>query len=262
MLDRLSARLGVNRQMNAWAKFVVLLAAIIRDMDPANCDNQQVAIENDSGHDDESRGFSMKYSTSLDRSLQSAWDLLLEERFYALRACLCANGKELHCFRQLLVNLVLGADMSSGYYALQRDSRWNKAFREYGSDGEGIDASNVRVSDEQAASILEHVSLAAQWTHTTQHWENYKRWNACLYLELCNDYENRRLSIDPAKYWYEHELALFDHAVIPLAERLQKPYALGASGSDYLKFAVANRKEWETTQHSFAQSSSCVEYES
>jgi hypothetical protein len=36
---------GPRRQMNPWAKFVVLLAAIIRDMEPVNSDSPQVALE-------------------------------------------------------------------------------------------------------------------------------------------------------------------------------------------------------------------------
>ena len=262
MLERLSAKLGVNRQLNAWAKFVVLLAALIRDMDPANSDSLQTSIENQSGAED-SLVFSTKHSTAIHHSLQKAWNLLLGEKFYALRVCLCLNREEFDCFRQLLVNLVLGADLSSGYHSIQRDVRWKNAFREYGIDNEGNGTPNRRrISDEQAASLLEHVSLAAQWTHTMQHWENYKKWNARLYHELCKDYENGRVSVDPAGYWYQQELVLFDKAIIPLAERLQEPFALGADGSEYLRFALANRREWEATQENFSQRASCVAYES
>ncbi|CAB9528064.1 Receptor-type guanylate cyclase gcy [Seminavis robusta] len=266
MMEQLSSKLGPGRQMNAWMKFVVLLAAIIRDMDPSNSDNLQVSFED--GDDDRdgrssSLSFSTKHANTYYRSLQSAWRLLLDERLYSLRVCLCSNKDEFYCFRQLLVNLVVGADMSNSAYAIQREYRWNAAFRGYDSNDDASSALTLAtVSYDQAASILEHISLAAQWTHTMQHWQNYKKWNAKLYQELCDDYENGTLSIDPSRYWYQQELILFDNVIIPLAEKLQLPFVLGAAGSEYLKFAWQNRRGWESTQkHLAPQSSSCVEYE-
>lgn len=51
-------------------------------------------------------------SVAEQNSVDTAWELLMEERFADLRACIYANEQELKHFRQLLVNAVMATDIA------------------------------------------------------------------------------------------------------------------------------------------------------
>ena len=109
---------------------------------------------------------------------------------------------------------------------------------------------------QRACAILEHVSLAAQWTHTMQHWDCYKDWTTRLYREMRREYKRGKISCDPAVDWYPQEILLFQKVIIPLTEKLQAPDVLGAIGNELYKYATHNCNEWASTQQDFAVASS------
>ena len=266
MISQLEKSLGIEHKLNAWAKFTIYLAAIIGDVRPSSFDGLAPILERQKhwGHGsttntkDEvdlvtilegSSDYLDEVSASHDRaankynnSLEIAWCLLMEQGLQDLRMCLCTNQVEYDCFRQLLVNLTCGADISCPLLAQEREQRWVEAFS-------GSKSMHVH---ERAASVLEHIIVAAQWMHTMQHWETYLKWTTRLYLDLCSEYSHGKIKSNPTVHWYPQELLLFQKAIIPLCEKLQSPDVLGAMGSEFYKYATENCNEWTATQEGFA----------
>ena len=54
-----------------------------------------------------------------------------------------------------------------------------------------------------------------------------------------------RLGKNPSSFWYEGEIGFFDFYVIPLAKKIGECEVFGVSSDEFLKYAQANRKEWE-----------------
>lgn len=65
-----------------------------------------------------------------------------------------------------------------------------------------------------------------------------------LFSEMTAAYAAGRVSFSPSDHWYRGELAFFDNYVLPLAKRLKDS---GVYSNQYLKFAMKNRSEWEST---------------
>ena len=54
-----------------------------------------------------------------------------------------------------------------------------------------------------------------------------------------------RLEKNPSEFWYQGEIGFFDFYVIPLAKKIGNCGIFGVSSDEFLKYAKANRKEWE-----------------
>jgi hypothetical protein len=65
-------------------------------------------------------------------------------------------------------------------------------------------------------------------------------------MECYNTYKVGRAERDPSEGWYEGELGFFDYYIIPLAKKLKECGVFGVSSDEYLAYAVANRKEWQS----------------
>ena len=221
MMKQYSLTLGFHQQFNAWVKFTVFLAAIIGDVKPSSFGGMaRTAGSAEQQHQ-------VAYSQALER----AWALLMDDSLADLRGYLCVNEQELSCFRQLLVNLVFAGDISGGFNSPKREERWKDV-----SEGD---------LHQHTAMVLEHISMAAQWTHTMQLWETYKKWNSLCYQELCDDLDhNDLIAVDPGVDWFSNELMLFDTVILPLSETLQQANVLGATGSEMAKHASHNRRGW------------------
>jgi hypothetical protein len=173
-------------------------------------------------------------------SLDIAWDLLMSNKFDALRDCLFGGiHSELLRFRQVVVNIVLATDIFDKELNDLRKARWNKAFSSAAA-GENKDDADL-----QATIVLEHIIQASDVSHTMQHWHVYIKWNRRLFQEMSLAYRAGRMASDPADFWYEGELQFFDNYVLPLAKKLQECQVFGVSSDEYLTYAVSNRKEWE-----------------
>ena len=224
LLKQLGTTLGKEQQLNSWVRFTLLLGVFIGDISPAEL-----------GLDRVSETSSARQKASFDKALETAWNLLMDKRLSELRQSICVNVHELDFFRQLLVNLVFAGDISIDRNHNEREERWSVAFTKT-DKGPNI--------YRQLAAVLEQLSLASQWTHTMQVWETYKKWNACLFQELSDEFEQGVIPVDPGIGWYQQEVLLFDRVIIPLVQKLQTVNALEATGSELLKHATHNRRAW------------------
>ena len=162
--------------------------------------------------------------------------------FATLRQTIFSNMSEKKRFRQLLVNSVVATDILDRDLKLNRDKRWNKAFRK---KTVVKFPEKVRLKDLQATMVIEHLLQAADSGHTMQNFQTYLKWNERLFEEMYTAYNDGRAEHDPSLQWYVAELAYFDKFVIPLATRLSDCGVFGDSGSDYLIHAMENRKLWK-----------------
>jgi hypothetical protein len=67
-----------------------------------------------------------------------------------------------------------------------------------------------------------------------------------LFEEMHRAFKEGRAEKDPAENWYQGEIGFFDFYVIPLAKKLKACGVFGVSSDEYLNYAIANRKEWES----------------
>ena len=96
-------------------------------------------------------------------SVDLAWDLLMEDRYRDLRACIYSNESELTRFRQLTVNVVLATDIVDKQLKALRNARWEKAF-----SGEHVDEDPQKVVNRKATIVIEHLIQASDVAHTMQ----------------------------------------------------------------------------------------------
>eukprot|EP00980_Cylindrotheca_fusiformis_P017298 scaffold5354_cov110-Cylindrotheca_fusiformis.AAC.3 len=218
-------------------QFAVVFSAVIHDVLHPGVPNTQLVKEN-------SRWARLyKKSIAEQKSVDMAWDLLMEDEFAALRACIYQTEEDFLRFRQLVVNTVLATDIVDKELQALRKARWETAF----SKDETGDASNdtsVESEDRKATIVIEHLIQASDVSHTMQHWHIYKKWNERFFMECYAAYKEGRADSDPSQNWYKGEIGFFDYYVIPLAKKLQSCGVFGVSSDEYLNYARANREEW------------------
>jgi hypothetical protein len=164
-----------------------------------------------------------------------------------LRACIFANEEELYRFRSDMINLVLATDIMDQELGALRKARWEKAFSEESSGNSVTDETDSRaIVNRKATIVLEHLIQASDVAHTMQHWHVFKKWNERLFREMYQAFLDGRLESDPSQSWYRGEIGFFDFYIIPLAKKLETCGVFGVSSSEYLSYAMANRREWET----------------
>lgn len=218
-------------------QFVAVLAALVHDLDHPGVGNAQLCAEK--------HNLTRVYedSPAERNSLDLTWDLLRRDDFTDLRRTIYQTPAEFGRFRELLVHCLLVTDIMDKEQQLKRKERWESIFGE----GQNIVSSknDLDLVNAQKTALLEHVIQASDVAHTMQHWTVYQRWNRRLFDEMDMTFQAGRGSTDPAANWYEGEMGFFDFYIIPLAERLKKCPAFGASGDELLQYATSNRKEWE-----------------
>jgi hypothetical protein len=164
----------------------------------------------------------------------------MEEQFSALCGAIYSSEEEKKRFRQLLVNVVLATDIMDKDLKSLRDARWSKAFTEM-----PIEEAHGHTMNRKATIVIEHLIQASDVAHTMQHWEVYRKWNACLFREMYQAYSQGRAEKDPAESWFQGELGFFDFYIIPLAKKLHECGSFGVSSQEYLNYALQNRQRWE-----------------
>ena len=100
-------------------------------------------------------------------SVDSAWDLLMDVNFRALRNTICVSEEEQTRFRHLVVNSVLATDIVDKELKGLRNARWDKAFSDKASMC--MDSGRERVN-RKATIVIEHLIQASDIAHTMQHW--------------------------------------------------------------------------------------------
>eukprot|EP00980_Cylindrotheca_fusiformis_P012656 scaffold3091_cov117-Cylindrotheca_fusiformis.AAC.8 len=218
-------------------QFAVVFSAIIHDVDHPGVPNTQLVKEN-------SRCAQIyKKSIAEQKSVDIAWDMLMEDEYAALRACIYQTEDDLRRFRQLVVNTVMATDIVDKELQALRKARWETAFSNVDSTAEPL-GDRVESEDRKATIVIEHLIQASDVSHTMQHWHIYKKWNQRFFMECYGAYMEGRADSDPSTNWYKGEIGFFDYYVIPLARKLQSCGVFGVSSHEYLNYATANRDEW------------------
>jgi 3'5'-cyclic nucleotide phosphodiesterase len=216
-------------------QFSCIFSALIHDVDHHGVSNTQLVREADpiaqlhNGN-----------SVLEQNSVVVAWTLLMEPRFQALRATLCATRSEAKRFRQLVVNAVMATDIMTPDLKAARNMRWRKAF----SKDPLLEDPSVTIN-RKATIVIDHMIQASDVCHTMQHWHVYRKWNERLFTEMTKAYNEGRSDENPADTWYKGEIGFFDYYIIPLAKKLADCGVFGVSSDEYLNYAIKNRDEWE-----------------
>lgn len=218
-------------------EFALMYSALVHDIDHLGVSNYQLVKE-----ECPIATVYKNKSVAEQNSIDMGWWLLMTPNFATLRQTIFSNMSEKKRFRQLLVNSVVATDILDRDLKLNRDKRWNKAFRKKTAVKF---PEKVRLKDLQATMVIEHLLQAADSGHTMQNFQTYLKWNERLFEEMYTAYNDGRAEHDPSLQWYVAELAYFDKFVIPLATRLSDCGVFGDSGSDYLIHAMENRKLWK-----------------
>ena len=216
-------------------RFTMLLASLIHDVGHTGLPNAVLVKE-------EAR-IALLYdneSVAEQHSLALAWKTLMKPRYEKLRSCIYEDNVERKRFRSILVNAVMATDISNREVLQMRTEKWTRVFPL--SHDETLRESKGRMH-ERATALLETIIQVANVSHTMQDWIIYRRWNEKLFAEMRLAHESGR-GFDPTEHWYRGELAFYDNYVVPLAKRLEES---GVYPNQYLKFALKNRSEWEST---------------
>lgn len=217
--------------------FAVVFSAIIHDLDHPGVPNAQLVKE-------QTRTAKLyEKSIAEQNSVDLAWEMLMGPEYEDLRACIYQTEEELCRFRQLVVNTVLATDIVDKGLQELRKARWETAFAVTGLAPAGED--DIKSEDRKATIVIEHLIQASDVSHTMQHWHIYKKWNEKFFMECYGAFKAGRADVDPSLNWYKGEIGFFDFYVIPLAKKLQSCGVFGVLSDEYLKYAMANRDEWE-----------------
>eukprot|EP00980_Cylindrotheca_fusiformis_P005059 scaffold1072_cov124-Cylindrotheca_fusiformis.AAC.5 len=224
-------------------QFSVVFSAIIHDVDHPGVPNSQLVKENT-----RSAQIYKNKSVAEQNSVELAWDMLMQDEYEDLRACIYQTKEDLHRFRQLVVNTVMATDIVDKELQNLRKARWETAFSEKNSALQHLskesDESETDRENRKATIVIEHLIQASDVVHTMQHWHIYKSWNEKFFMECYEAYQQGRSDSDPSEDWYKGEIGFFDFYVIPLAKKLQSCGVFGVSSDEYLNYATANRDEW------------------
>ncbi|KAL3920658.1 MAG: hypothetical protein SGILL_003150 [Bacillariaceae sp.] len=219
-------------------QFAVVYAALVHDVDHAGVSNDQLVKEG-------ARIASMYNNKSVaeNHSYNLAFGFLMQPDFEDLVTCICGTDNrdsELERFSKVLQNAVLATDVFDKDLKAERDARWANVFgnSEAQEDAEVLNYLRAQI-------VLEHMIQASDVIHTMQHWHIYQKWNERLFVEMYQAYMDGRLGKNPSGFWYQGEIGFFDFYVIPLAKKLGDCGVFGVSSDEFLKYAQANRQEWE-----------------
>eukprot|EP00980_Cylindrotheca_fusiformis_P003086 scaffold719_cov117-Cylindrotheca_fusiformis.AAC.6 len=227
-------------------QFAVVFSALIHDVDHPGVPNTQLVKEN-------SRWAQIyQKSVAEQKSVDLAWNMLMEDEYAALRACIYQTEDELRRFRQLVVNTVMATDIADKELQALRKARWEVAFSNVDSVADSL-SDRVESEDRKATIVIEHLIQASDVSHTMQHWHIYKKWNERFFMECYGAYRAGRADSDPSTNWYKGEIGFFDFYVIPLAKKLQSCGVFGVSSHEYLNYAMANKDEWIREGESLVQ---------
>lgn len=226
---------------DALAQFAVVFSALIHDVDHRGVPNVQLAKEKPD--------FASKYqskSIAEQNSVEMAWELLEDDNFRDLRACIFPNEKEHNRFRSMVVNVVMATDICDPSLRTFREMKWERAFSSTNLLAASVEYDAAEERSRKATVVMDLIIQAADISHMMQPFDVYEKWNRRLYHEMHSAYVEGRAAKDPSSNWYMGELIFYDKHIIPLAKRLKESGAFGPAGDTLLKHAKRNRNEWES----------------
>ena len=139
-------------------QFACVLSALIHDVDHPGVPNAQLVKEKTYI----ARTYENQ-SVAEQNSIDTAWDLLMDVNFRALRKTICTNEEEQVRFRQLVVNSVMATDICDKELKALRNGRWEKAF----SDTPNEETERDRIN-RKATIVIEHLIQASDIAHTSK----------------------------------------------------------------------------------------------
>jgi 3'5'-cyclic nucleotide phosphodiesterase len=225
-------------------QFAVVFSALIHDVDHPGVPNAALVKEGSP--------LAVHYhlkSVAEQNSVDVAWNILMEEKYADLRACIYHSDAEETRFRQLVVNSVMATDIVDKDLGNLRKSRWARAFPPAAMVAQQALSSSSSSShndvNRKATIVIEHLIQASDVAHTMQHWQVYLRWNERFFEECYLAFINGRADKDPCEGWYEGEIGFYDFYIIPLAKKLKECGVFGVLSGEYLNYATQNRDEWQ-----------------
>jgi class 3 adenylate cyclase len=226
-------------------QFSVVFSALIHDVDHTGLTNKELI--------DVKAPLAEVYRAkciAAQNSVNVAWNLLMNDAYQDLRACIFRNYHEESRFRELIVDAVLATDIADNELGTLRRSRWDQAFaaetstRPFETD-----------MDCKATIVFEHIIQASDVCHCMQHWHTYQKFNSRLFEERYVAFRKGAAGEKPPWVgWYESEIWFFDNYIIPLAQKLDDCGVFGVSYHEYLNYAQENRLEWERKGHEIVES--------
>jgi class 3 adenylate cyclase len=225
-------------------QFSVVFSALVHDVDHTGMTNKElIDVDDPAAHTYRNK------CVAEQNSVDVAWNLLMDDKYSDLRACIFSSDFEQKRFRELIVDAVLATDIADGELGLLRKSRWEQAFQAKAStDVEAIDL------DRKATIVFEHIIQASDVCHCMQHWHTYQKFNSRLFEERYVAHRRGVVSDPPWVGWYKGEIWFFDNYIIPLAQKLHECGVFGVSYHEYLNYAQENRLEWERKGHEIVES--------
>ncbi|KAL3911038.1 MAG: hypothetical protein SGARI_001837, partial [Bacillariaceae sp.] len=141
-------------------QFSVILSALIHDLYHPGVTNAVLTKENS-----KIATLYKNKSVAEQKSVDDAWQLLMNPAFVKLRGAIYSNSEEYNRFRHLVVNCVMATDIMDKDLSAARKARWEAAFMD---QAEG-DFSQLAVN-RKATIVIEHLIQASDVVHTMQHW--------------------------------------------------------------------------------------------
>lgn len=99
-------------------------------------------------------------------SIDIAFDILMEPKYFDLRATIYANEEEMRRFRQVVVNVIMATDICDKDLKEFRNKRWAKAFDE--NTQTEIDSEQYK--NLKATIGIETLIQASDIKHTMSNW--------------------------------------------------------------------------------------------
>jgi hypothetical protein len=207
-------------------QLAVVFSALVHDVGHKGVPNGRLA--------EEEPEVATKYrnkSLAEQRSIDTAWQLLMLPHFTNLRRCIYRTMEEKQRFRSLLVHSVLATDIFDKELKTLRNDRWDLAFH-----NTVMQTDAKEHMDRKAIIVLEHIIQASDVSHTMQHWHIYlvrynlllvlaltciigicissltalaiwQKWNERLFAEMYFAYLKGRAEKDPSESWYQVSLS-------------------------------------------------------
>jgi class 3 adenylate cyclase len=226
-------------------QFSVVFSALIHDVDHTGLTNKELI--------DVKAPLAEVYRAKCiaeQNSVNVAWNLLMNDAYQDLRACIFRNYHEESRFRELIVDAVLATDIADNELGTLRRSRWDQAFA-----AETSKRPFVMDMDCKATIVFEHIIQASDVCHCMQHWHTYQKFNSRLFEERYVAFRKGAAGEKPPWVgWYQSEIWFFDNYIIPLAQKLDDCGVFGVSYHEYLNYAQENRLEWERKGHEIVES--------
>lgn len=224
---------------DALAQFALIFSALIHDVEHVGVPNTQLAKEKPT--------VAAKYqnrSLAEQTSVDVAWDLLEEEQFHDLRACIFPSRREYKRFRAMVVNIVMSTDIADAALRAFNNRKWEKAFGSKTMDEEMDSRLSSEDRNRKATVLMDLIMMASDISHTMQSFDVYCEWNERLFREMYAAYRDGRSAKDPSEGWYLGEMIFYDKHIIPLARRLKESGMFGSTAYVLLQNAQDNRSQW------------------